>query len=466
MSIEIRAGLKKLIPAVLWPFFRAIDKYVIDGLYIYFAIRHFWARGTVRHIHPLSQSISRVDSQIHLGAVTAPDNLVQRFKKEQFDFQSGRHSVYIFRLEEIARINPVLLQRYPHPFGLKIIKSREMSADSSTPYYTSRKLAPASSWFSMLAVGSVKEKIVISNLLYGEKVAPRVYDLLKLESADGGWQYALVVQHVAGPVVTGQEGMRFIARFRAALDKFGLQTISIKEHCDLRPPDFRHNIVRGRHHACYVDIQNFVMFRRAFLREVFLKADHFKALDTAPAILDTLMEASQKQQRDLDLFQRNCSLLHRFFEQHGLALEHRVLVDMSNGCGLFAMCCLHLGARWCIMVREERIARWLYLFLTLLGFSRFQIVSSTDDIVRCPDDILQQRAEVVFIRAKDLLIMGDDPFLSTYCDVIIVETESSAINDIPGLFEQLPESLVPAGFFQFSDPGETVLCWHLFRRIN
>jgi hypothetical protein len=462
MSIQIRAGLRKLIPASLWPFFRRIDKYIIDALYIYFATRRFLARKTVRYIHPLCQSVPLVNSSVHFGSETTSDNLVHRFKIEKLNFKSGRHSVYIYRPEDITRIHPALLQWYPHPFGLKIIKSREMASDS-TPYYTSRHLAPASSWFSMFAVGSMKDKMVISNLLASEEVAPRVYDLLKLESEDGGWQYALVVEHMDEGVVTGHDGIEFVERFTSALNTLGMQTLSIKEHCDLRPPDFRHNIVKGRFHTCYVDIQNFVMFHRAFLDEVFCKIEHLRTLDASPLLIDTLLEDSRRQQGDHDFIRENCKLLQHFLEQHGICIENLLLVDKSNGSGIFTMCCLHLGAKWCIMVREESRMEWFGSYMTLLGYSRFQVVSAIQDVKFLPDDEIHQRKLILFINADDLLSMAVDRFPQINCDYLIIETIKSVISDVSEFhLSQLQENFIAADSFSFRHQNETVLYWHLF----
>lgn len=462
MSIQIRAGLKKLIPAGLWPFFRGVDKYIIDGLYIYFALRRFLARKAVRHIHPLCQSIPRVNSIIHLGSETTPDNLVHRFKKERLSFKSGRHSVYIYRPEDITRIYPELLQWYPYPFGLKIIKSREMASDF-TPFYTSRHLAPASSWFSMFAVGSMRDKMMISNLLAGEEVAPRVYDLVKLESEDGGWQYALVVEHMGEEVVTGSDGIEFIERFTSALNKLGMQTLSIKEHCDLRPPDFRHNIIKGRFYACYVDIQNFVMFHRAFSNGVLSKTERLKKLETNPILLTALMEASRKQQNSHDLFSCNCNLLQDFLGQNGVCIENLLLVDKSNGSGIFSMCCLHLGARWCVMVREESRVKWFASYMTLLGYSRFQVASSIQEMRFWLDDDTHQQKVLLIVKADDFFSITVDWFVQIDCDYLIIETIDSVISGFSEIHSShLSEHLIPAGSFSFRHQDETVLHWHLF----
>ncbi len=48
----------------------------------------------------------------------------------------------------------------------------------------------------MYAVGSMLEQAVVSNLLNGQGVAPKVYDIIRLESGDGSWRYAYVVQPI------------------------------------------------------------------------------------------------------------------------------------------------------------------------------------------------------------------------------------------------------------------------------
>ncbi len=114
---------------------------------------------------------------------------------------SGRHVYYVNKEKDIYNLLPSLPHFYPKPIGLKIIKSNVIS-DDGTPYYTSNKNAPSSTWITMKAVGSIKEKMIISNMLSLNEMAPRVFDLIKIKIGHS-YYFALIVEHVEGKTVTG-----------------------------------------------------------------------------------------------------------------------------------------------------------------------------------------------------------------------------------------------------------------------
>jgi len=120
----------------------------------------------------------------------------------------------------------------------------------------------------MYAVGSMLEQAVVSNLLNGQGVAPKVYDIIRLESGDGSWRYAYVVQPIKRWSCDGQGRGKVYYSVQNALKRFGMKTISIQEHCDLRPPEFRHNIRSDSTGTYYVDIQNFVLSSTYFGKQL------------------------------------------------------------------------------------------------------------------------------------------------------------------------------------------------------
>ena len=129
MSLQVRSSLKKVVPEGLWPLAKSVDKYVISLQYVYFYLQRRFSGSSDRHVHPLSQSISRFTTDIPLGAATHPGALLHRMTRAGLEVKSGRHSVYLSRREDIERINPAIIQRYSSPVGLKIIASRQMAPD-------------------------------------------------------------------------------------------------------------------------------------------------------------------------------------------------------------------------------------------------------------------------------------------------------------------------------------------------
>ena len=59
-------------------------------------------------------------------------------------------------------------------------------------------------------------------------------------------------------MLTGELADEFMKSFNKILAENRLKTVSIKEHRDLRGPEYSHNIVSGENGVYYVDIQNFV----------------------------------------------------------------------------------------------------------------------------------------------------------------------------------------------------------------
>ncbi|MEA3437076.1 MAG: hypothetical protein U9R43_11465, partial [Thermodesulfobacteriota bacterium] len=217
MGKSIRNTFKEHIPESYWPIFKAIDSYLINLLYISYLCR--------RLLHNLRcGGFPQRDPLDTFNFNTVPDifpgtNPVKKLQKLGINFSEGRHSVYLSDPKAIERICPSITEIYPQPFGLKIIKSQQISSDG-TPYYTSSRLAAASNAITMRAVGSVLEKVAISNLLNMYNVAPRVFDIVKIKNPRNAY-WALVVQPVEGKVVTGERGVIFIKKLTKALRKAG-----------------------------------------------------------------------------------------------------------------------------------------------------------------------------------------------------------------------------------------------------
>ena len=362
MSSGVRGDLKSVIPKALWPIFRFIDVFLINFFYVFLAgSKYYVNRSQKRHVF-LHQHIRKWRTALRLGG---PDGskLEENLTSTGISCLSGRHSVFIGEPDDIERISPGLTCRYPHPVALKLIKSQEISGDG-TPYYTSNRLAPASTWFSMYAVGTMLEKATVSNLLNVAGVAPRVYDLVILESGCGEWIVAFVGEAVLGGVVTGDEGICFIEKFKKVLTKLGMATISIKEHCDLRPPEFRHNIQRDDSGTYYVDIQNFVLKSSQVGRDLLKRADQQRRWpqEGANGDEDTAPEGA--------LFQN----LVDFLTPSGIAIETASCLDWKLPGEQITISWLHAGGRWAYIVRPDEVSELVTDYLYYHGFSRFDIL--------------------------------------------------------------------------------------------
>lgn len=363
--MEIRNKLKRILPEILWPYFRRIDKHIVNVTYLYLSFRRDFKRiNTSPGRHP-SQQIFTFRTQLSFGPDPG-DKLEQLLKEEGITCRSGRHSVYIFLKKDIRKIHKNISNYYPGPIGLKLIKSRQVSPDN-TPYYTSSILAPASTAWSMKAIGSIEEKKAVCNLLHLKKVAPRVYDIVKIESQDGSFHFAFVVQHIDGDVLHGEEGLIFIDRFKKVLDSFGMETISITEHSDLRPPEFRNNIISNENGTWYVDIQNFVLGDKSFVHSI--EKDALNYLSKQSNAVGKLFLTSRGDTIDWEEYKR---LNHIFFEalvQIGVSAENAFIIFGTHSMWQFsALFALYSGALWCHFTKgSEALIKVLFLY----GYTRF-----------------------------------------------------------------------------------------------
>lgn len=227
----------------------------------------------------------------------------------------------------------------------------------------------------MRAVGSVLEKVVVSNLLNSENIAPRVYDLIILQNNKNAFHFALVVQHIDGPIVYGEDGIKFVNLFKNILNKFGITTVSISDHCDLRPPYFRDNIVKNSFgQLYYVDIQNFV-FKNLSIRKIVgndVKA-HFKNDPLTYLIDSERFSFKNKKSRNLIGI---TSTLESLFNNACISLNECVVLDITNGLGIFGVCLLSIGALWDFCLSDKNQSNLLKRFYQLNGFTRFDTVEN------------------------------------------------------------------------------------------
>ena len=410
----IRATLKTIVPESLWPFLRRIDKYVIDATYFYLSQRRAFQRSRIGPHHSFQQQIKVFSTSLPFGE--SGNQLETSLTNAGLKCRSGRHSVYVWRPEDLRRIQPDIVNTYPDKkIGLKIVKSRQISSDK-TPYYTSSILAPASSTWSMKAVGSMEEKKAVSNLLHLSGVAPRVYDIVKLESMDGSSQFAFVLEHIDGEIVHGEEGERFISKFKKAMSDYGMETISIAEHSDLRPPGFRDNIVASDAGTYYVDIQNFVLGDITLIRDT--EKMLIKHLNDLFNKSQYVIVADKTGKIDWDRYSRFNQTLFSGLAEVGVEVNQsvfffapRCVLQVST---LFA---LYRGALWCYL-GDDMLKKWLFINgctrfscftdvkQELLGINRHPtclsriFVSHTGESINLP----QEKKE-----AKDILLVVQQP---------------------------------------------------------
>jgi len=345
-----------------------------DLMYLSYLARRFIGRSRCTGIpQALRQQISTYRSDVEFSSI---ESLPTIFEELGFQFCEGRHSLYLYREADIQRISAKLISHYPHPFGLKIIKSLEISPDG-TPYYTSNKVARSSSLISMRAVGSVREKTIISNILSLKNVAPKVYDIVKLQSGNTA-VFAMVVQHIDGKILTGQAAVDFIVGFKRVLEREGILILGPRDAEDFRPPEFRRNIVSDSTGTYYVDIQNFV-FRNARERSGKLADAIREVTDLGESRWFRPEKYGHQSVRGLFMQGERDSLrtifkIQEFLDRNQVGFRDGTVLDIGCNLGIFPMYALSRGARWYVGLDRPKIVEVGRQFLFEHGFSRFDMM--------------------------------------------------------------------------------------------
>lgn len=365
--------LRSIIPRPIKIFLR-LDNYYYQGFYFYIFIKRIVcnARNFISGF-PLKQSVPAIRSNITLmdsvGLITS-----DILKQAGIAFSEGRHCLYISTKDSIAIINGQLSNRYPCEVALKLVKSKEISGNG-TPYYTSKKNAHASNCITIRAVGSVFEKVIISNLLSLSKYAPRVYDLICLESS-GVICYALVVQHVDGDVVRGERGCFFIEKFKKAVEHHEIDMVATRKSKDFRPPDFNENIISGPFGPMYVDIQNFGILkkRKHYYPQGLLQRFNLGIPGTI-SVSDNAKRLSSWKKRKLHRrIKEFYFLCNSILSKQGLNIFNRSLLDAGYPLGLFTLWALATGARWSYILDMKKDGKNAEKYLFENGFSRFELI--------------------------------------------------------------------------------------------
>lgn len=286
--------------------------------------------------------------------------------------------MYVSDRADLQKIVPGLSEYYPCPIALKIIKSLEISRDG-TPYYTSRKAAPATNLISMLAIGTVLEKIIISNILATFGCAPRVYDLIRVATADVCY-YALVVEHISGDSITGEPGRLFIGKLGEILKKQDIEIVAVERNKDFLPPGFNQNIIDSCTGCKYIDIQNFAIFSRK---------DHcFQGIVDKLDRSNIFSDFELPEGNSLSIFAKRklnkkiCGFSQwycQYLAVTGTALKNITLFDAGLPVGVYSMAALANGARWSYVFDDKNDAVSIERYLYRNGFSRFCFVSSSGD---------------------------------------------------------------------------------------
>ncbi len=370
--MAIKEVIKRNIPEKI-RFFLMLENY--KDLYFYSSIivkRFLSYFCSFPHNFPLRQQIFNVS--VDIKTVVKTTGYINSILQEaNIRFDQGRHSVYLVYDEKIKQLLPPFFSRYPESVGLKIVKSTDISYDTS-PYYTSGKIAPAANFISIKAVGTLFEKVIISNILNLSGFAPRVYDCIVLKIGNFHF-YGLVVEHIGGNQITGARGVEFIHSLKECLKKEEIEIVAAKRNKDFQPPEFNENIYEQDDGMVYIDIQNFAFLHKGHNRYLFDKLVLSQIKNNSTTGLKKIFQQFSTfsiwmLNREIRNFSQKLML---FLSEQKIDIENKYILDMGCPAGLYTALLLSNGVFWSyLFTRSGTDKEEVERFLFEKGFSRFQ----------------------------------------------------------------------------------------------
>ena len=327
------------------------------------------------NIIPYNQYLFTYNTNLPLSPL--PNEIKKIFDKNGIKYRAGAHSIYIHRIEDINKINKQLLYDYPKNIGLKIIFSQIISKDGSV-FYTSNKIGPSSSIISVKAVGSVLDKMVVSNILYLHDISPRVYDIIWIKSKEYTLQ-AMVVKHIDGDFIRGKEGESLINKLINIIKNedikilgFGLKSI------DFRPPKFNYNIINDSSgNLYYVDIQNFefkfknrnilnlfpILNKKIFLTDKNLLKNDKYSIQSISSSIDFRIRTDKQ-----------IKIIFNFFKKNEYSIYNKTVLDIGCNNLMLLFNFLNQGIRWCVGLDKPEIIEYLKKLFFYNKFSRINFI--------------------------------------------------------------------------------------------
>ncbi len=267
-----------------------------------------------------------------------------------------------------------LQRRYPERCGIKISRA---DGGAEQPYMTARF---GRHMARRLSYPHIKQ-LLTYNFLHASGLAPRLYDLLEIETADGELRVCYVVEDVVGEELADGDCEDIVTRLRDLETDGLLRLISAAgwSGIDFQKPDGNGNIIRSsvRQRPLYVDIHNFILpGYKTFLDEA------WRAADTSVTSVPGLTADSRDVYTRLFGKQIAASAEGTAFAEAGLRLlaaarlpiAGRVVFTWRPGSHpLDPSEMLRRGAQWLHAVVEvERLAEAERLLLAL-GCTRFSL---------------------------------------------------------------------------------------------
>jgi hypothetical protein len=311
----------------------------------------------------------------------------------------GEDSIYLAPEQWRSSSLSSLALRYPQGCGLKISKN---GGGIGAPYLTMRDGRRTQQQLS----GSHSDQLLTFNFLHLEGIAPRLVDLIEIVDDEGACRVAYVVSHVGGGPPTPEAFVSVIEALKSLKAQSLLHLVAGGgwRSIDFDPPDGNGNVISSEDggRSYYVDVHNFTLGRYDRYIESLAKkaasASHFGntsmllggayLYQEVPGVALPAKRSPAKRFKTYD----------RLFEQAGLDVAGKAVVDVGCNLGLMGAEHLRRGAAWLHGFDLPEVTMQTERILLAIGCTRFSLTPTVlgpdvDLLAALPDHIRRLPAE-------------------------------------------------------------------------
>jgi hypothetical protein len=305
--------------------------------------------------------------------LTSPESLTDCLCSVGAVYGQGSHAIYLSPAALKLTVFASLAVDYPSDAGLKIMKNPGAVDESS--YLMGRVKGDSRIQLGMVhAHGHLS---LVANLLHAKGVGPRIYDLINLKLGDQ-IRTAYVVQDVGNRVPTLAQCEAGVQKLRE-LDSEGVIKVILPDGFDDEefecPACCNNALVDSAGQFHYIDFQNFLLGDyEKFLTDLATAAaedTHFG--DTALLrggryLYQSVPGVKLPGKRDVA---NRMQTLAKLFQEAGVSVAERVVLDVGCNIGMMMSQYLKLGAKWCHGWDRATTTPHTERMLSALGCTRF-----------------------------------------------------------------------------------------------
>jgi hypothetical protein len=323
-----------------------------------------------KEVLPVQRPRQIVIENSHLSACKS---IAEYLDLQHVPRNEGGHAIYLppDSLKKTVFANQML--DYPADGGMKIAKYSGGLEEST---YV-KAVTKGDSYLQLKLIHDHKHLTLVANLLYSEKLGPRLYDLVELRCGDNLW-VAYIIQHISGGIPSMDQCQAAIGRFRE-LDKRGVIKANPSEGFDdeeFECPTCSNNALLDQNGEFrYIDFQNFFLGDyELFLRSAAVEAaaeTHFgdrSLLRGSRYLYQSIPGVNLPAKRSVN---QRIEVIKRLMDECGLSIKEKLVLDIGCNIGMMMAEYLKLGAKWCHGWDRSKVIQHTERLLLALGCTRF-----------------------------------------------------------------------------------------------